>query len=276
MNYKNIATNYTIENYMSNIETVKTYWDTRPCNIRHSSKEIGTLEYFEEVEKKKFFVEPHIVPFSDFQSWKDKNVLEIGCGLGTMAINFAKSGAIYTGVELSEESLKIAKKRFEVYGQSGNFYLGNAEELTSIVPKKKYDLIYSFGVIHHSPNPRKIIEEMRPYMHDQSVLKLMIYAKDSWKNIMIENGFDQPEAQSGCPIAFTYTHEEARKLLDGFDIIDMQQEHIFPYEIESYRKNNHVKVPWFANMPEDMFKALEKHLGWHMLITAKLSKDVGI
>ena len=259
---------------MSNIETVKTYWDTRPCNIRHSSKEIGTLEYFEEVEKKKFFVEPHIVPFSDFPSWKDKNVLEIGCGLGTMAINFAKSGATYTGVELSEESLKIAKKRFEVYGHSGDFYLGNAEELTSLVPKKKYDLIYSFGVIHHSPNPRKIIEEMRPYMHDQSVLKLMIYAKDSWKNIMIENGFDQPEAQSGCPIAFTYTREEARKLLDGFDIIDMQQEHIFPYEIETYRKNNHVKVPWFANMPEDMFKALEKHLGWHMLITAKLSKDI--
>jgi ubiquinone/menaquinone biosynthesis C-methylase UbiE len=191
-----------------------------------------------------------------------------------MAINFAKSGANYTGVELSEESLKLTKKRFEVYGQEGTFYQGNAEELTSFIPVKKYDLIYSFGVIHHSPNPRKIIQEMRPYMHEQSVLKLMIYAKDSWKNIMIENGFDQPEAQSGCPIAFTYTREEARKLLDGFDIIDMQQEHIFPYEIESYRKNNHVKVPWFANMPEDMFKAIEKRLGWHMLITAKLSKDI--
>jgi ubiquinone/menaquinone biosynthesis C-methylase UbiE len=259
---------------MSNIQTVKKYWDNRPCNIRHSQKEIGTLEYFEEVEKKKFFVEPHIVEFSNFPAWNNKSVLEIGSGIGTMAINFAKSGANYTGVELSEESLKLTKKRFEVYGQEGTFYQGNAEELTSFIPVKKYDLIYSFGVIHHSPNPRKIIQEMRPYMHEQSVLKLMIYAKDSWKNIMIENGFDQPEAQSGCPIAFTYTREEARKLLDGFDIIDMQQEHIFPYEIESYRKNNHVKVPWFANMPEDMFKAIEKRLGWHMLITAKLSKDI--
>ena len=259
---------------MSNIQTVKKYWDNRPCNIRHSQKEIGTLEYFEEVEKKKFFVEPHIVEFSNFPAWNNKSVLEIGSGIGTMAINFAKSGANYTGVELSEESLKLTKKRFEVYGQEGTFYQGNAEELTNFVPVKKYDLIYSFGVIHHSPNPRKIIQEMRPYMHEQSVLKLMIYAKDSWKNIMIENGFDQPEAQSGCPIAFTYTREEAKKLLDGFDIIDMQQEHIFPYEIESYRKNNHVKVPWFANMPEDMFKAIEKRLGWHMLITAKLSKDI--
>ena len=147
---------------MNNIETVKKYWNSRPCNIRHSSKDIGTIEYFEEVEKKKFFVEPHILPFSDFPSWKNKNVLEIGCGIGTMAVNFAKHGANYTGVELSNESLDLTKKRFEVYGFEGLFYQGNAEELTSFIPAQKYDLIYSFGVIHHSPNPKKIIQEINP------------------------------------------------------------------------------------------------------------------
>jgi SAM-dependent methyltransferase len=187
-----------------------------------------------------------------------------------MAINFAKAGASYTGVELSEESLKLTKKRFEVYEQQGTFYQGNAEELTSFVPVKKYDLIYSFGVIHHSPNPRKIIEEIKNYMHKDSVLKLMIYAKNSWKDIMIENGFDQPEAQSGCPIAYTYTHDEARDLLKEFSSIIIEQSHIFPYEIDSYRNNEYVKVPWFKHMPENMFKALEKRLGWHMLITATL------
>lgn len=255
---------------MTNIQTVKKYWDNRPCNIRHSQKEVGTLEYFEEVQNKKFFVEPHVIPFSNFPAWQDKSVLEIGCGIGTMAINFAKAGAKYTGVELSEESLKLTKKRFEVYNCEGTFYQGNAEELTGFVPVKPYDLIYSFGVIHHSPNPRKIIEEIKNYMHKDSVLKLMIYAKNSWKDIMIENGFDQPEAQFGCPIAFTYTQEEARNLLEGFNIVSIEQEHIFPYEIESYRNNEYVKVPWFRDMPENMFKALEKRLGWHMLITATL------
>jgi ubiquinone/menaquinone biosynthesis C-methylase UbiE len=255
---------------MTNIQTVKKYWDNRPCNIRHSQKEVGTLEYYEEVESKKFFVEPHIIPFSNFPSWNNKSVLEIGCGIGTMAINFAKAGANYTGVELSEESLKLTKKRFEVYQQQGTFYQGNAEELTSFVPVKKYDLIYSFGVIHHSPNPRKIIEEIKNYMHKDSVLKLMIYAKNSWKDIMIENGFDQPEAQFGCPIAFTYTQQQARDLLKEFNIINIEQSHIFPYEIDSYRNNEYVKVPWFEHMPENMFKALEKRLGWHMLITATL------
>lgn len=255
---------------MNNIETVKKFWNSRPCNIRHSLKDIGTLEYFEEVEQKKFFVEPHIIKFSEFPAWKDKSVLEIGCGLGTMAINFAKEGAKYTGIELSEESLKLAKKRFEVYNCNGTFYQGNAEELTKFVPNQTYDLVYSFGVIHHSPNPRKIIEEVKNYMHKGSILKLMIYAKNSWKNIMIENELDQPEAQFGCPIAFTYTQEEAKILLEGFNILEIKQDHIFPYEIESYRNNEYNKVSWFKNMPENIFQALEKNLGWHMLITAEI------
>lgn len=258
---------------MPNIKDVVTYWNSRPCNIRHSSKEIGTLEYFQEVESKKLFVEPHIIPFSNFPFWKNKSVLEIGCGLGTMAINFAKEGSQYTAVELSNESLALTRRRFEVYGYKGDFYLGNAEELTSFLPKKKYDLVYSFGVIHHSPNPRKIIEEIRSYMNKDSILKLMIYAKDSWKDVMIESGFDQPEAQSGCPIAFTYTKQEAINLLKGFDILEIKQDHIFPYQIEPYRKGEYVKQPWFKDMPKDMFKALEQRFGWHMLITAKVNCD---
>jgi SAM-dependent methyltransferase len=252
------------------IEEVKNFWDARPCNVRHSAKEPGTREYFDEVEQKKFFVEPHIPGFTNFPEWSGKKVLEIGCGIGTVAINFARHGAIYTGVELSEESLSLTKKRFEVYGQSGKFYLGNAETLSAFVPVEPYDLVYSFGVIHHSPHPEKIIAEIKKYMHAGSLLKIMLYSKESWKNYMIEAGLDQPEAQFGCPIAFTYTEEEVINLLDGFTVTDIRKDHIFPYRIEEYKRNEYVKQPWFEQMPEQMFRVLEKNLGWHMLITAKL------
>jgi len=116
------------------IKDVQDFWNTRPCNVRHSKKDIGTKEYFDEVEKKKFFVEPHIKSFSKFNEWNGKKVLEIGCGLATAGINFARYGAEYTGVELSSESLELAKKRFEVYNQVGEFYEGNAEELSSFLP----------------------------------------------------------------------------------------------------------------------------------------------
>ena len=252
------------------INEVKQFWNDRPCNVRHSSKPVGSKEYFDEVEAKKFFVEPHIIDFTNFQNWKGKKVLEIGCGLATAGINFALSGSDYTGVELSEESLSLAKKRFEVFGQTGTFYSGNAEQLSSFVPVETYDLIYSFGVIHHSPHPEKIISEIKKYMNENSVLKIMLYAKNSWKNYMIDAGLDQPEAQYGCPIANTYTKEDVVELLDGYEVLSIEQDHIFPYQVEPYKRGEYIKQPWFDAMPPEMFRSLEKNLGWHLLITAKL------
>ena len=252
------------------IEDVKKYWNDRPCNVRHSQKDIGTKEYFDEVSKKKFTAEPHILDFTTFSKWKGKKVLEIGCGLGTIGINFALNGVDYTGVELSDESLELTKKRFDVYGMDGNFYSGNAEQLSSFVPIETYDLVYSFGVIHHSPHPEKILFELERYMNKDSVLKIMLYAKDSWKNYMIESGLDRPEAQYGCPIANTYTKNDVVDLLEGYDIISIEQDHIFPYQIEPYKRGEYIKQPWFESMPSEIFRTLEKNLGWHLLITAKL------
>ena len=99
-------------NKLATIDDVENYWDDRPCNVRHGSAPVGTKEYFDQVEKRKFFIEPHILSFSEFERWKNKKVLEIGCGIGTAAVNFARHGAKYTGVELSKTSLDIAKKRF--------------------------------------------------------------------------------------------------------------------------------------------------------------------
>ena len=257
---------------IATIDDVKKYWDDRPCNIRHSSKEIGTIEYFDEVEKKRYTAEPHIPAFADFPRWKGKKVLEIGCGLGTEAINFAKHGADYTGTDLSIESLNLAQNRFKVYNQKGRFFQGNAENLSSFVNVEKYDLIYSFGVIHHSPNPNLIIDQIYKYMDDSTILKIMLYAKNSWKNYMIDAELDQPEAQYGCPIANTYTEDEVSNLLHGLEILSIEQNHIFPYQIEPYKQGKFIKEPWFESMPDKMFNALKKILGWHLLITARRQK----
>ena len=88
---------------------------------------------------------------------------------------------------------------------------------------------------------------------------------------MIDAGFDQPEAQYGCPIAYTYSEDDVKNLLgDAFEIVSIQQDHIFPYQVEPYKQGQYVKQPWFENMPEEIFRVLEKRLGWHLMITAKL------
>jgi 2-polyprenyl-3-methyl-5-hydroxy-6-metoxy-1,4-benzoquinol methylase len=265
------------------INEVQKFWDKRPCNIRHSTKPLATREYFDEVEKRKYFVEPHIPAFAEFEKWRGKRVLEIGCGLGTEATNFARHGAILTVIELSQESLELAKKRFEVYGLKANFILGNAEDLDSLLAgQEPFDLIWSFGVIHHSPYPEKILKKCNMLLKDSGELRMMVYSKISYKlfylmrenNVWDFSALDEllamySEAQTGCPVTYSYTYEGARKLFADFDIIDIKKDHIFCWNIPKYIKYEYEKEECFKKMSNEAFKELESELGWHMLIKAQ-------
>ena len=253
------------------INEVENYWDSRPCNIKHSNAEVGTIEYFNEVERRKYFVEPHIKDFAKFDNWSGKQVLEVGCGIGTDAVNFARGGAVYTGIELSNESLSLAKKRFELFELTGTFLKGNAEELGNFLEDIKYDLIYSFGVLHHTPNLSLALKQIRNYCHEKSKVKIMVYASNSYKQKMIEASLDQPEAQYGCPIANTYGKVEIIEILkeSGFKTTSIGQSHIFPYQVEPYKNYKYLKQPWFETMPVEVFEVLEKNFGWHLLIDAE-------
>lgn len=256
------------------IEDVRNYWDRRPCNIMHSNAPIGTEEYFDQVTERKYLVEPHILRFANFKECRGKRVLEIGCGIGTDAVRFAVNGAIYTGIDISPASVELAKKRFELLNLSGRFIVGDAENLDALVPDRGFDLVYAFGSIHHTPNPSSIVGKVKDFLLPDSEFRLMLYAKNSWKDIMIEAELDQFEAQSGCPVVKTFTREEARELLSEYDIISMEQTHIFPYVIEDYVQHRYTIQPWFDVMPLEMFDALERRLGWHLLIVAKLKQSL--
>jgi len=268
---------------MDVIAEVKEYWDRRPCNIRHSPKPVGTREYFDEVEARKYFVEPHIPGFAQFERWKGKKVLEIGCGIGTDAVNFSRHGADLTAVELSEKSLEICKKRFEVYGLKARFYLGSAEELSSFVPVEPYDLIYSFGVIHHTPNPERVFEEIKKYCKPETEIRVMLYSRWSWKVFWIIMTYGKgtfwkadelirtySEAQTGCPVTWYYFFRGIRRLMKDYGIIEMRKDHVFPYKIEKYINYEYEYVWYFRYMPKPLFRWLGKHFGSHTLIVSKL------
>ena len=268
------------------ISRVRDYWDARPCNLRHSPAPVGTKDYFDQVEARKYFVEPHIPGFAEFERWRGKKVLEIGCGIGTDTINFARHGATVTTVDLSERSIELARKRAAVFGveRQIQFYGGNAEELTQFVPVEAYDLIYSFGVIHHTPHPRKVLENLKEYTRPGTTVKIMVYHRRSYRVawIMLAEGRGQfwkladlvaknSEAQTGCPVTYTYTRGEGRKLLElhGFHVTDVRVEHIFPYLIRDYVEYRYVKKLYFRWLPQGLFRVLERQFGWHLLLSAE-------
>jgi ubiquinone/menaquinone biosynthesis C-methylase UbiE len=269
------------------ISRVRDFWNSRPCNIRHSTAPIGTKEYFDQVEARKYFVEYHIPTFANFERWHGRKVLEIGCGIGTDMINFARAGAQVTTVDLSDKSMELARKRAAVFGLEDRirFCTGNAEQLSSFVPVEPYDLIYSFGVIHHTPHPETVLEQLRQYTRPGTTIKIMLYHRRSCKVawILLTEGRGQfwklrelvaknSEAQTGCPVTYTYARREGRELLErhGFHVTNVEVEHIFPYRISDYVRYQYVKEWYFRWMPPALFRALERQLGWHLLLTAEI------
>jgi len=165
----------------------------------------------------------------------------------------------------------------------GEFYQANAEDLCNVLPPgSQFDLIWSFGVIHHTPFPEKVVEQFKKLLAPDGELRLMVYSKVSYKLffLMRETGdwdfgkMDKlistySEAQTGCPVTYSYTFEEAHELLKGFNINFIGKDHIFCWDIDAYKKHEYVKEACWKNLPEDQFRRLEKELGWHLLIKAK-------
>ena len=247
---------------------------------------VGTRQYFDEVETRKYFVEPHIPLFAEFERWRGKKVLEIGCGIGTDTINFARAGAQVSTVDLSEKSMELARKRASVFGLEDQirFYPGNAEQLSTFVPVEPYDLIYSFGVIHHTPHPEAVLEQLRQYTKPGTVVKIMVYHRRSYKVAWIvategkgrfwkleELVARNSEAQTGCPVTYAYTKREGHELLEkhGFRVTGVQVDHIFRYRIPEYVKYEYVKEWYFRWMPASLFRSLERRFGWHLCLTAE-------
>jgi ubiquinone/menaquinone biosynthesis C-methylase UbiE len=104
-----------------------------------------------------------------------KKVLEIGCGIGTDASQWAKGSAEYTGVDLTEKAVSVARKRFEIYGYQGESQTADAEDLP--FESESFDIVYSFGVLHHTPDTQKAINEVHRVLKPGGRAFIMLYHK---------------------------------------------------------------------------------------------------
>jgi ubiquinone/menaquinone biosynthesis C-methylase UbiE len=165
---------------------VREWWNASPCGIRVSEKEVGSKVFFEEVEKHRYDQEYHIPRVANFGAWKGKAILEIGCGLGTDLLLFARAGANVTGIDLSRRSIELASERFNLFGFQGLIKVGDAENLE--FADDSFDLVYCHGVLHHTPNTQKAVDEILRVIKPGGQAIVMLYHKHSynyWINIRL-------------------------------------------------------------------------------------------
>ena len=159
-------------------ERVRAFWQEHPCGTKFADAEPGSPRFYELVEEHRYTKEWHIPAAADFSSAAGLKVLEIGCGLGTDGAQFAKAGADYTGVDLTEAAVELARKRFEISSLPGKFQTADAENLE--FADDSFDLVYSHGVLHHTPDTAGAIREIHRVLRPGGRAVVMLYHRDSY------------------------------------------------------------------------------------------------
>lgn len=159
-------------------ERVRAFWQANPCGVKFGDAPPGTRQFYELVEAHRYTKEWHIPIAADFQSARGLKVLEIGCGLGTDGAQFAEAGADYTGVDLTEAAVDLARKRFELFDLQGKFQIADAESLD--FEDESFDLVYSHGVLHHTPETGKAVREIHRILRPGGRAVVMLYHRGSY------------------------------------------------------------------------------------------------
>ena len=159
-------------------ERVRAFWQAHPCGTKFSDAEIGTREFFERIEAHRYEKEWHIPGAAQFANARGLRVLEIGCGVGTDGAQFARAGADYTGVDLTDAAIELARKRFELFALNGEFQVADAENLG--FPDESFDLVYSHGVLHHTPDINAAVREIHRVLKPGGRAIVMLYHRGSY------------------------------------------------------------------------------------------------
>ena len=253
-------------------------WGANPCGAHAAGNlEAGTREYFDAIEDYRYNSDaPWLKDAVGFDHFQNKRLLEVGFGTGTDLLQFARAGAVVTGVDITPRSIEIARRRFDVYGQRGEFLIGDGENLS--FPDESFDVVYSFGVLHHTPDTQRAIREVHRVLRPGGKAIVMLYHRSSlfyWGGLALKRGILQGKllrhsmaeimslhveysAADARPLVKAYTRAEARRLFSDFSDCEITVNQLTRRELR----------PIGRTLPEPVFNWLAQSFGWNLLIKA--------
>jgi ubiquinone/menaquinone biosynthesis C-methylase UbiE len=159
-------------------EEVRRFWSRTPCGSWDATAPEGTRQYYDQIEARRYELEPFIEGYAEFEATRGQTVLEIGVGLGTDHVQFARAGADLHGIDLTEKSIELVERRLELEGLRSDLQVADAESLP--FPDDSFDVVYSWGVLHHSPDTTRAVAEAARVLRPGGRICVMVYARYAW------------------------------------------------------------------------------------------------
>ena len=247
-------------------DTVKAFWDETPCGTRTVPLSPETREAFEAIERRRYELEPFIPEFARFHEWGEKRILEVGCGIGTDLLQFARAGARVYAVDLSPRSVELARRQLDLHGFEGDIQPSEAEHLP--FAEEQFDLVYSWGVIHHAPDPSRVVKEIHRVLRPGGRVCAMVYRKSSLVVLQayiayallrlrpLQNLDDIIANHVESPGTRAYTRRQVNEMFRDFRDVTMQPV-LTPYDIGYSR---------LSLIPAWVMELLPNWLGWFMVV----------
>ncbi len=163
-------------------DQVKAFWEANPCDIRDTGSPFDAA-YFAALSQQRYDSHPYIPAFADFDRWRGKRVLEVGVGAGSDFCRWAEAEAQVVGVDLTAQAAQLTTHRLALFNQAATVNIADCEYLP--FADNSFDLCYSFGVLHHTPNTEKAIHEVLRVLKPGGEIRIMLYHTLSWVTLKV-------------------------------------------------------------------------------------------
>ena len=246
----------------SRLGRVQAYWNERIHDLEMTSHEPGTPEFFADLDEYRFDKLRYLPKLVDFSGYQGKRLLEVGCGIGTDLVRFAKGGAHAVGVDFSGTALDLAQRNADCSEVSVELHLANGEDLA--FADGSFDVVYGHGVLQYTAAPEKMVAECRRVLVPDGQAIFMVYNRISWLNVLSKL-MKVPLEHEDAPVLQKFSIAEFRGLLSGFASTRIVPER-FPVRSRLHGGwkgfvYNNLFVGPFQLLP----RRLVQPLGWHLM-----------
>jgi SAM-dependent methyltransferase len=247
-------------------DAVREYWERHIHDLEITRHPVGSRGFFDDLDQYHFEKLHHLLRLVDFNGYRGRTVLEVGCGAGVDLARFAKGGAIVTGVDLTASAIDLAKANFAQQNLSGEFFVADGEKLP--FPDDSFDLVFAHGVVQYAADPAKLVSECRRVLKPGGEAIFQVYNRISWLNALsklMKVGLEHADA----PVLIKFSQSEFTRLLTGFREVRIVPER-FPVKSRLHKGwKGAIYNTAFVNTFNALPRSMVERFGWHLLAFCK-------